>query len=124
MVELADKIADEVAPLLRAAAEQRRFLTYDQVSRALHRREAFPSSSTLHAALRRVSERSFEEYGFVLSALVMINVKENHPGEGFADMARDLGLPHADEDVTLAWVHQFQKIFRLYGLGVPRWPVN
>ncbi len=123
MVELADQIADEIAPLLRAAAEHRRFLTYDQVFRALHRAEAFPSSRTLHTALRKVSELSMEEYGFVLSALV-INVKENHPGEGFANMARDLDLPHANDDVTLAWVHQFQKIFGLYGLGVPRWPVS
>ena len=55
MTEVADRIADELAPLLRAAGEQRRFLTYDQVSRALHRAEAFPSSRTLHTALRRVS---------------------------------------------------------------------
>lgn len=55
MTEVAGRIADELAQLLRAAGEQQRFLTYDSVSRALHRAEAFPSSSTLHTALRRVS---------------------------------------------------------------------
>ena len=58
MTEVADRIADELAPLLRAAGEQRRFLTYDQVSRALHRAEAFPSARTLHTALRKVSALS------------------------------------------------------------------
>jgi hypothetical protein len=123
VAELDERIADEIAPLLRAAAEQRRFLTYDQVARALHRTQVFPNSQVLHSALRRVSERSFEEYGFVLSALV-INVKENNPGKGFADLARDLDLPHADDSVTLAWVHQFQRIFALYGLRVPKQPVK
>lgn len=102
---------DRLRNLLIEAARGGRTMTYAQAASAIGldvRRAA--DSNELQRLLRVISEREHKDGRPLLSAVcVMAGIKR--PGQGFFDLARQLGVMPAGEDNRAFFEGELQKVY-------------
>lgn len=114
-VPLADweRAVDELTQLLADVAHRGCTTTYSEVTPKLRTIRLGPDSYAFHALLGDVSRRAFDE-GAPLLSVVVIGKETGRPGNGFIDLARELGfnVPNDWDGEERFWLSQLDQVHR------------
>jgi hypothetical protein len=102
---------EQIRDMLIKAAENRKVVHYAEVGRLLNFSMDNPSHRVeLGSILGEISTEEHENGRPLLSAVVVH--KEDHlPGEGFFNLAKELGKQRPDEDNDTFYVNELQRVF-------------
>jgi hypothetical protein len=108
-----ERAVDELYGLLVDVARRQETITYSETVVRLSAVRLDPEAYAFHAMLGEVSERTFDEGGTLLSAVV-VHKGDGRPGGGFCDLARHLGFSLPDDSVAedVFWAQQLEAVHK------------
>ena len=98
---------NEIIELLKARAKFRGMMTYAELVSKMTTVQLQPDSYALFEMLGEASIITYWAEGYMITALVVHKVGDQEPGNGFFQLAKDLGETVIDQ--TLFWVEQVKK---------------
>jgi hypothetical protein len=94
----------QVTKSIEKHARKREVVFYEPLMTPLGLKTTVPADrKRIGAILGAIAKESFDEHGFLLTAIVHRNAAgKTHPGPGFVKIARELGIKFSDEEKFVA----------------------